>query len=156
MMIQTTRPPTHASSSTRRSTRCCAVFRHAHDPDDHARQNRARLERAFLATSPRVTAEGMRVAMARRLDRLHDVALRRDTDGRLAFVVLADLAPVSDRATYMRKLAVIAETISDLGVVHVVLRAIELLPREGVVAALTIPLGVPRSRSSAIEPPPVL
>lgn len=99
-----------------------------------ARQMRARLERALKATPPRITAEGIRMAMFKRCrGRVFDVELSaaKARPG-LDLVVKGDTrAPEKETAAYMSKLARIAAEVSELGVVHLVLRGLEGLPIDG-------------------------
>lgn len=103
---------------------------------------RERLERAFAAAPQRTTADGIRMAMFRRMSRVYDVDLRRSPDGaQLAIEITTDsTVPERDTAAYMRKLTGIAEIVSELGVAQQLLRFIDGLPIEGLERAVTIRL----------------
>ena len=110
------------------------------EDDVHLRQARARLERSLGATPPRVTAENIRMAMFRRCrGRVYKIELRKlpptpglpGMPGVWLTIVGDTKEPETDTLNYMRGLAKIAQEVSDLGVVHLVLRAIDGLPSEG-------------------------
>ena len=93
---------------------------------------RARLERALSAPPPSMTAEDIRMAMFSRTSQVYDVSLRRSPRGRCVLVIDGDRTlPERNTAAYMRKLAGIAEIVSERGAVHVVQNYIRRLPREG-------------------------
>ena len=101
--------------------------------DDHRKHT---LERAFNAPAPRVTAECIRMAIFRRTNRVFDVELERTPSSpgaTISLVVVHDTTlPERQTAVYMRKLADIAEVVTDLGLVHQLMRGIESqLPVEG-------------------------
>jgi hypothetical protein len=95
-------------------------------------EQRALLERALSAPPPTMTAEDIRMAMFSRTSQVYDVSLRRSPRGRCVLVIDGDRTlPERDTAAYMRKLAGIAEIVSERGAVHVVQNCIRRLPREG-------------------------
>jgi hypothetical protein len=106
-------------SSSRRSVRACA------------KGDRAKLERIFHSTPLRISPEGIRMAMFRRLNQVHDVSLRTEDDGRLYLTVLSDTTvPEKETKIYMQTLTDIAELVNACQVAHVLIRALENMPRD--------------------------
>ena len=93
--------------------------------------DRAKLERIFKSTRPTLTPEKIRMAIYRRLSRVHDVELGKDKDGAFEMIILRDSnVPEQSTSFFMRKLEHIADLINAWGVSDLVLHEIDELPLE--------------------------
>lgn len=92
--------------------------------------DRAKLERLFAETPSKVTPEAIRMAMFRRLNRVHDMSLVTEDDGSIVVVVSPDTRlPEKETRVYMRKLTDIAAVVNECKVAQVLIRALENLPK---------------------------
>ena len=93
--------------------------------------DRSKLERIFKSTRPTLTPEKIRMAIYRRLNRVHDVELGKDKDGAFEMIILRDSnVPEQSTAFFMRKLEHIADLVNAWGVSDLVLHEIDELPLE--------------------------